>query len=186
MADAEVFTLSPFRIAWADNNWPDVVCLAGPQVAAASLPSGWVETIGYGCGPDRSRNGGEASASVILLKADGGEVLSRPSGWTYGIECAQRTAVGARILPVRVEIRSTKDCAHLHSDRSDEPSPHISFSPEDDWPTKAFSSLRWCQGHRFIPNSERERRNTAAKARSVFNTGIRCCQPTVQITSLAR
>ena len=75
------------------------ICLAGPQVAAVSLPSGWVETIGFCCDPDRSRNGGEASASVILLKADGGEVLSRPSGWTYGIECAQRTAVRARILP---------------------------------------------------------------------------------------
>ena len=108
MAKSRGFTSSPFGIAWAHNNWPDVICLAGPQVAAALLPSGWVETIGYGCGPDRSRNGGEASASVILLKADGGEVLSRPSGWTYGIECAQRTAVGARILPVRVEIRSTK------------------------------------------------------------------------------
>ena len=94
MAKSRGFTSSPFGIAWAHNNWPDVICLAGPQVAAALLPSGWVETIGYGCGPDRSRNGGEASASVILLKADGGEVLSRPSGWTYGIECAQRTAVG--------------------------------------------------------------------------------------------
>ena len=93
------FTLSPFRIAWADNNWPNVIGLAGPQAAATFLPSGWVETIGYCCGPDQSRNGGEASASVILPKVDAGEVLSRPSGWTYGIECAQRTAVVARILP---------------------------------------------------------------------------------------
>ena len=38
----------------------------------------------YCCGPDRSRNGGEASASVILLKVDGGEVVSHPSGWTDG------------------------------------------------------------------------------------------------------
>src|ERR1035438_10247700 len=71
--------------------------------------------------------------------------------------------------------RSTKDCAHRHVEKSDGPSPHISLSPENDWPTKAFSSLRWCQGHRFIPKSERERRNTAAKARSVFNAGRRCC-----------
>ena len=99
MADSRGFTRSPFGIEWAFNNWPAVICLAGPQVAASFLPSGWVETIGYGCGPDRSRNGGEASASVTLLKVDGGEVLSRPSGWTYGIECAQMTAVGARILP---------------------------------------------------------------------------------------
>ena len=122
------FTWSTFRIAWADNNEPNVVFLAGPQVAASSLPSGWVETVGYGCGPDRSRNGGEASASVILLKAVGGEVLSRPSGWTYGIECAQRTAVRIRILFVRLDIRSTKDCAHLHVEKSDEPSPRIPFS----------------------------------------------------------
>ena len=84
MADNRGFTRSPSGIAWAHNNRPDVVCLAGPQVAAASLPSGWVETIELGCGPDRSRNGGEASASVILLKADGGEVVSHPSGWTDG------------------------------------------------------------------------------------------------------
>ncbi len=84
MAKGRGFTRSPLGIAWADNNWPDVICLAGPQVAASSLPSGWVETIGLGCGPDRSRNGGEASASVILPKADGGEVVSHPSGWTDG------------------------------------------------------------------------------------------------------
>ena len=35
MADSRGFTWSPFGIAWADNNWPDVICLAGPQVAAA-------------------------------------------------------------------------------------------------------------------------------------------------------
>jgi hypothetical protein len=79
------FTWSPFMTAWADNNWPNEICLAGPQVAAALLPSGWVETIGRSCGPDRSRNGGEALASVILLKVDGGEVVSHPSGWTDGI-----------------------------------------------------------------------------------------------------
>ena len=84
MADSRGFTRSPSGIAWAHNNRPDVVCLAGPQVAAVSLPSGWVETIGFCCGPDRSRNGSGASASVILLKADGGEVVSHPSGWTDG------------------------------------------------------------------------------------------------------
>jgi hypothetical protein len=127
MADSRGFTRSPSGIAWAHNNWPDVTCLAGPQVAATLLPSGWVETLGYGCGPDRSRNGGEASASVTLLKADVGEVLSRPSGWTYGIECAQRTAVGARILPSGWSTVN-QDCAHLHGDRSDEPSPCIALS----------------------------------------------------------
>jgi len=84
MTNSEGFTLSPFRIVWADNNWPNTVCLAGPQAAAMLLPSGWVETIGYCCGPDRSRNGGEASASVTLLKAVGGEVVLHPSGWTDG------------------------------------------------------------------------------------------------------
>jgi hypothetical protein len=39
------FTWSPFGIAWADNNWPNVICLAGPQVAATFLPSDWVETL---------------------------------------------------------------------------------------------------------------------------------------------
>jgi hypothetical protein len=38
MADSRGFTWSPFGIAWADNNWPDVICLAGPQVAATFLP----------------------------------------------------------------------------------------------------------------------------------------------------
>ena len=47
MAESRGFTRSPFGIAWAHNNRPDVICLAGPQVAAASLPSGWVETIGW-------------------------------------------------------------------------------------------------------------------------------------------
>ena len=89
MADSRDFTWSPFGISWADNNGPNVICLAGPQVAAAFLPSGWVETIGSGCGPDRSRIGGEASASVILLKADGGEVVSHPSGWIDG-NCVPR------------------------------------------------------------------------------------------------
>ena len=122
MADSRGFTWSPFGIAWADNNGPNVICLAGPQVAAAFLPSGGIETIGYGCGPDRSRNGGEASASVILLKADGGEVLSRPSGWTYGIECAQRTAVGPGYFRPGGDTVN-QDCAHLHVEKSDEPSP---------------------------------------------------------------
>jgi len=84
MAKSRGFTESSFRIAWADNNGPNTIYLAGPQAAATFLPSGWVETIGYCCGPDRSRNGGEASASVNLLKADGGEVVSHPSGWTDG------------------------------------------------------------------------------------------------------
>ena len=158
-----------------------MICLAGPQVAAVSLPSGWVETIGYGCDPDRSRNGGEASASVILLKADGGEVVSRPSGWTDGIECAQRTAVRARILPSGWRYGQPKTAPTFMS-KSRMSRHRVSRSlTADDWPTKAFSSLRWCQGHRFLPNSERERRNTAVKARSVFNTGREGCQTAQKI-----
>ena len=102
MADSRGFTWSPFGIAWADNNWPKVIYLAGPQAAATFLPSGWVETIGYGCGPDRSRNGGEASASVNLLKADGGEVVSHPSGWTDG-NCMPRGWPLGPDASVRVE-----------------------------------------------------------------------------------
>ena len=45
MADSRGFTNSLFGIAWAHNNRPDVICLAGPQVAASLLPSGWVETL---------------------------------------------------------------------------------------------------------------------------------------------
>ena len=42
---------------------------------------------------------------------------SVPRGWPLGPDTS-----------VRVEIRSTKDCAHLHVDESDEPSPCIPFS----------------------------------------------------------
>ena len=45
MADSRGFTWSPFGIAWVDNNGPNTIYLAGPQVAAAFLPSGWVETL---------------------------------------------------------------------------------------------------------------------------------------------
>jgi hypothetical protein len=45
MADSRGFIWSPFGIPWADNNGPNVICLAGPQIAAAFLPSGWVETL---------------------------------------------------------------------------------------------------------------------------------------------
>ena len=148
-------------------------------------PSGWVETIGYCCGPDRSRNGGEASASVYSPEG----CWWRSSFASFWVDLWHRVCPEdgrwARILPSGWRTVN-QDCAHLHVEKSDEPSPRISLSPEDDWPTKAFSSLRWCQGHRFIPNSERERRNTAAKARSVFNTGERCCQLIVRITGLAR
>src|ERR1017187_2006967 len=102
MADSRGFTWSPFGIAWADNNGPNTIYLAGPQVAASFLPSGWVETIGYGCGPGRSRNGGEASASVILLKVDVGEVVSHPSGWTDG-NCMPRGWPLGPDTSVRVE-----------------------------------------------------------------------------------
>src|SRR5271170_2284639 len=53
--------------------------------------------------------------------------------------------------------------------------------PQKLGPTEAFSSLRWCQGHRMLPKSERERRNTAGKARSVFNTGREGCQSAQKI-----
>ena len=143
-------------------------------------PSGWVETIGYCCGPDRSRNGGEASASVILLKADGGEVLSRPSGWTYGIECAQRTAVGGPDTSVRVEIRRTKTATCRHIDESGKASPCIPFSRRG-----RLAAYAGAKGHSFLPDSERERRNTAVKARSVYNAVRSCCQAKSEIIGLA-
>ena len=141
MAESRGFTWSPFRIAWADNNWPNAIYLAGPQVAAAFLPSGWVETIGYCCGPDRSRNGGEASASVILLKADGGEVVSHPSGWTDG-NCVPRGWPLDPDTSVRMEKRSTKDCAHRHVDESDEASRVSRFLSLDGWRTAVFDGTR--------------------------------------------
>ena len=143
MADSRGFTRSPSGIAWAHNNRPDVVCLAGPQVAAVSLPSGWVETIGFCCGPDRSRNGSGASASVILLKADGGEVVSHPSGWTDG----NRMPRGWPLDPdtsVRVEIRSTKDSTHRHVDESDEASrvsSFLSLTACEQWCSMAHASV---------------------------------------------
>ena len=144
MANSRGFTWSPFGIAWADNNWPNVICLAGPQVAAV-VPAQWLgRNYWYGCGPDRSRNGGEASASVILLKADGGEVVSHPSGWTDGNLYAQRMAVGPGYF--RPDgIRSTKDCAHRHVEESDEASPCIPFS----LPRRlANRGVRW---HTLVP-----------------------------------
>ena len=88
-----------------------------------------------GCGPDRSRNGGEASASVILLKADGGEVLSRPSGWTYGISVPRGRPLGPD-TSVRVEIRSTKDCAHLHVENRMSRHRVSRSLTADDWPRR--------------------------------------------------
>jgi hypothetical protein len=84
MAKNRGFTWSPFGIAWADNNWPNEIYLAGPPVAARSCPVVG-KKLWWCCGPDRSRNGGEASASVILPKVDGGEVVLHPSGWIDGI-----------------------------------------------------------------------------------------------------
>ena len=68
---------------------PDAFCLAGPPVAASFRPSGWVQNFDDSCGPDRSRNRGEASAYVILPKADVGEVVSHPSEWIVATVCPE-------------------------------------------------------------------------------------------------
>jgi len=136
----------------------------------------------YCCGPDRSRNGGEASASVILLKADGGEVVSHPSGWTDG----NRMPRGWPLDPdtsVRMGNGQPKT-ALIFMSKSRTSRHRVSRSlPQKLGPTDRFSSLRWCQGHRILPKSERERRNTVAKARFVFNAGRGCCQLQVMLPS---
>jgi len=103
------------------------MCLSSRSSGRSYASTQWLgRNFGLSCGPDRSRNRGEASASVILLKADVGEVVSHPSGWMWQL-CAQRMAVGPGSL--RPDGKTVNQrLAHLHVKKSDEPSSCIPFS----------------------------------------------------------
>jgi hypothetical protein len=58
---------------------------------------------------------------------------------------------------VRMERRSTKDCAHLHFDKSDEPSPRIPFSHHGRLADRSVQQLTLVPRSQF-PNGFRERK----------------------------
>jgi hypothetical protein len=122
MADSRDFTRSPFENAWADNNWPSTIFLAGPPVAGMSQPSGWVVTnggsaarTGQGTGvklplPSFSRR--SLVEKLFRIRLGGLMAWCMPRGWPL---------VSGSFRPVGE--RSTKDYSHLHVEKSDEASP---------------------------------------------------------------
>jgi len=154
MANSRGFTWSPFGSAWADNNAPNAIYLAGPQVTARSCPVVG-KKLWWCCGPDRSRNGGEASASVILPKVDGGEVVLHPSGWIDGI-CMPRGWPLSPDHSVRVVSGQPKTDPHLHAwKKSGGASPCI-CSLASDWQNDLVDGVRCHQVFKCGPKTERK------------------------------